>query len=210
MTDRQDTMVLFDWNGTIVLDSDRARRSLNQVLSVRGLDSVNGDDFPVRFKLPMDEMFFELGIPVEELTAAEVEWNDAMASVPSELRVGAIPALTRLHRSGVWLGIVSAAAENAVSFDLRSLEVPPVWSSVATAVANKPAELERRRATRGRAYYVGDTVYDMVSARATGYIPIAVVGGYGSRSALEAAGAQHLVHDLREIEQILAEAGAIR
>ena len=32
-----DTMLLFDWNGAIVVDSDRAHAALNAVLARRGL-----------------------------------------------------------------------------------------------------------------------------------------------------------------------------
>jgi phosphoglycolate phosphatase len=199
-----DTMVLFDWNGTVVLDGDRARDALNAVLGRRGLGLLDEVQFANRFRLPMGEMFEELGVATGALLTAEAEWNAHMASETTRLRAGAVDALDRLAADGAWLGVVSAAALEAVDFDRASLGVPEVWRSVEAPVVDKVAALAAHRHERERAFYVGDTAYDMRSAIEAGYVPIGVAGGYAPVDVLHAAGARHVIEDLGELLALVA------
>jgi len=194
-----DTMVLFDWNGTIVIDDERARRSLNRSLAAHGIAAISAEDFPSVFRLPMGEMFVSLGVPGDAVGAAEVEWNRCMAAERSALRAGAVAALIELHASGAWLGIVSAAAAESVDYDRRSLAVPDVWEAVHAPASDKVAVLQAHRDEREFAFYVGDTAYDMRSAVAAGYVPIGVTGGYASDDMLLAAGATTLIDSLTDL-----------
>jgi phosphoglycolate phosphatase len=194
-----DTMVLFDWNGTVVIDGDRARDALNGVLERRGLDLLDETQFASRFRLPMGEMFHELGVASGALLTAEAEWNAHMASETTRLRAGSAATLDRLHAGGAWMGVVSAASINAVDFDRASLGVPDVWRSVEAPVVDKVAALAAHRHERARAFYVGDTAYDMRSATEAGYVPIGVAGGYAPVEVLHAAGARHIIESLDEL-----------
>jgi phosphoglycolate phosphatase len=57
-----DLLVLFDWNGTIVADADRARVATNGVLARRELPTLDAERFPYAFRLPLGVMFGELGV----------------------------------------------------------------------------------------------------------------------------------------------------
>lgn len=197
------TTVLFDWNGTLVLDSERARAALNDVLERRGLGAIAAEDFSATFRLPFSTLFAKLGVDASETDAAEAEWNAAMASTPAELRAETIDGLLALAAGGCRLGIVSAADAAAVDFDRSALAVPDVWSAVETGVVDKLAVLRRLRGDREHAYYVGDTPYDMECAAAAGYQPIGVSDGYARPDALRAAGASAIVTDLAELVTLL-------
>ncbi|MGO2750134.1 MAG: HAD family hydrolase [Pseudoclavibacter sp.] len=201
-------MIVFDWNGTIVLDAERARNALNWVLASHGAADLDRAAFSTSFKLPMSVMFDDLGLPASAAEDAERSWNERMTTAETELRAGAASALAELHAEGVWLGVVSAAAAEAVAFDRVTLGVPEVWSSVLAPATDKTAILRALRHTRRVAYYVGDTVYDMTCARLAGYIPVAVTGGYASEDALRNAGADHVITSLAELHAVLAPQAA--
>jgi phosphoglycolate phosphatase len=202
-------LVLFDWNGTVVLDHDRAREALNAALSAHGIGAVSSTDFASTFRLPMGDMFADLGVAAIDLRAAETAWNVYMASHRSQLRAGAASALAVLRDAGARLGIVSAAALEAVDFDRASLGVPEVWASVDAAAVDKVAVLTSYRAERELAFYVGDTAYDMTSALAAGYVPIGVSGGYATTETLLAAGAAHLVDDFDDLLELVTALAAV-
>ncbi|WP_026555156.1 HAD family hydrolase [Arthrobacter sp. 35W] len=200
-----DTMVMFDWNGTIVLDADRAHGALNAVLHKRALPTLDGEQFTARFKLPMAEMFAALGVDGTELATAEDEWNGSMSSATTRLRSGVATSLPTLSEEGAWLGVVSAASATAVAFDQRTLAVPAVWQVVEAPIADKLSQLSSRRGQRARAFYVGDTAYDMQCAAAAGYTAIGVANGYAAVRTLWDAGAEHVVESLEDVASIVRD-----
>lgn len=197
-------MVLFDWNGTVVCDADRARDALNDVLASYGAQPVSEDQFPTTFRLPMAEMFEVLGLPPEHGPDAESRWNTAMTRRTTALRPGTRNALVALADSGIWLGVVSAASAEAVAFDINTLHVPTIWDTVVAPAADKISVLRSLRHHGDRAFYVGDTAYDMACATEAGYIPIGVRGGYADEAALRAAGAHTIIDTLDEMTAIAA------
>lgn len=196
-------MVIFDWNGTVVLDADRAATALNDVLTGRGIAPVPESEFSTTFRLPMAQMFTDLGIDDAGVTEAEAEWNTRMATTMTRLRSGVREALIQLADEDVWLGIVSAAAAEAVTHDLTSLDVPPVWDAVLAPAADKVTVLRALRHHADTAVYVGDTAYDMQCAIEAGYQPVGVRGGYSSDTVLERAGATMLINDLIELVSLV-------
>jgi phosphoglycolate phosphatase len=200
-----DTMVLFDWNGTVVVDADRARAALNAVLARRGLPVLGEAEFSVRFRLPMAPMLGEFGVAADQWREAEQEWNAEMADTHAHLRSGAAACLVRLSRAGVWLGIVSAASPAALRYDQRSLAVPSVWNAVDASVTDKFEVLLRHRPIRSNAFYVGDTADDMRYASAAGYTPVGVTDGYVEPRALTAAGAAFVIDSLDELPAIVEQ-----
>lgn len=198
-----DTHILFDWNGTIVLDADRARLALNGVLATRGLPELTTAEFGQRFRLPMHGLFGDLGVAAAEFDDSEEEWNRAMAGSDPRGRAGTAEALLSLYARGASLGVVSAAARSAIAFDLGSLDLPPVFDVVRGSVADKAAVLAEERGTRPRAFYVGDTVYDMECALAAGYRAVGVARGYTAPERLLEAGAIAVIDDLRELEGLV-------
>ncbi|CAN5384718.1 HAD hydrolase-like protein [soil metagenome] len=194
-----DTIILFDWNGTIVLDADRARLALNGVLGPRGLPTLSAAEFGHRFRLPMHGLFSDLGVAEDEFIESEAEWNRAMADADPIVRPGTAEALIVLHQTGATLGVVSAASESAITSDLGTLGLPKVWQLVRGGVADKESVLRGERAIRERAIYVGDTVYDIDCAIRAGYRAVGVAGGYTSPDRLRAAGAEAVIDDLGEL-----------
>jgi phosphoglycolate phosphatase len=197
------TMVVFDWNGTIVLDADRALDALNRVLAAHHAALVSAEEFPAVFRLPMADMLASLGVDRAGLAAAESRWNTLMAASTTRLRDGAREALLQLAADQAWLGIVSAASAEAVSHDRISLAVPDVWDTILAPVSDKTAVLRAIRHYAGTAVYVGDTAYDMRCARQAGYLPVGVSNGYSSDLALQAAGAISLIDNLTDLPDII-------
>lgn len=189
-------LVLFDWNGTVVLDSERARSALNDVLTARDLTPLDAAGFGREFHLPMAQMFHRLG--ATDTVDAEAEWNAAMAATTAPMRDGR-DVLPALRDRGVRLGIVSAADAISVRADLARLELEDLWHTVDAPVRDKLAVLRHRRGGERVAVYVGDTEYDMRCAREAGYVAVAVSDGYRPVEALREAGADHVVTSLAEL-----------
>jgi phosphoglycolate phosphatase len=203
------TMVVFAWNGTIVVDADRARAALNLVLGRRGLPLLGEAEFAARFRLPLAELFERLGLDEADGHTAEQEWAAELAEVRAHLRDGAVECLGALRGGGAWLGVMSSASPAAVRFDQRSLSVPAVWNSIDASVSDTYSMLLRHRPTRPVAYFVGDAPDDIRSASAAGYTPVGVAGAvvpdaHPDCDALRSAGATHVIRSLDELIAIVA------
>ncbi|MEU0938030.1 HAD hydrolase-like protein [Embleya sp. NPDC005971] len=199
--DLTDTLVLFDWNGTLVADTDRALRATNAVLTHRGLPGLTAEDFPAKWKLPLAAFLRDLGAADPE--AAEQYWNRALAAEPAPLRRGTARMLDTLRACGARLGVVSAAGAAAVADDIRNTGLDDRFDVVLAGVAAKTSALLSQRPTRPRAYYVGDTEYDIHCARAAGYLAIAVTGGYRPAHALAAVRPDAVVDHLDQLPGVV-------
>lgn len=203
MTALDQTVVLFDWNGTIVLDADRARGSLNRVLGSRGLSELNHDEFSERFRLPMRGLLGDLGIGESDLVQSEADWNEGMLGAGPVAREGASTGLVSLATAGARIGIVSAASPASIAADLDVLALPVRWDLVRGSVADKAAVLRDERDASVDAFYVGDTVYDIECALAAGFRAVGVSGGYTAPSRLVDAGAEWIISSFAELPGLM-------
>lgn len=204
--DLGDLMVVFDWNGTLMADLDRAVLATNDVLAGYGLAPLSTDAFRTGFTLPLAGWLVRLGVSGPDAGAAEHAWNRAMAARTARPRRGAVTTLAGLAGRGAHVGIVSAAGTDAVHADLRTSGLEPYVHSVATGIVDKAAHLREHRSLRRRAIYVGDTEYDMESAHRAGYDAVAVTGGYRPAAALRDARPIAVVDDLTDLMRIVATA----
>lgn len=128
---------------------------------------------------------------------------------------GVPDALARLCAAGHSLSIVTSKAavyaERIVDhFGLRRF-VPRVYGAELSGERSTKAELVAHalageRLAPAQACMIGDREHDVLGAKAHGVATIAVTWGYGSRSELEAAGADQLVDTL---EQLIAAIAAL-
>ncbi|MEU5695849.1 HAD hydrolase-like protein [Actinosynnema sp. NPDC020468] len=202
------TLVLLDWNGTVMSDTERARDATNAVLRGRGLPDLTTDQFRHAFRLPMTA--FLTGLGVHDVDRAEHEWNTHLAGTPARPRPEAKAVLAELVAGGATVGVISAAATHAVRADARAAGLEPLLTVVDGGVADKLGRLREHRGDYGRAVYVGDTEYDVRCARSADYRPVAITGGYRPADALRAAGPDHLVDTLAALPGILAEPARVR
>ncbi|WP_018637736.1 HAD family hydrolase [Parafrankia elaeagni] len=198
-------VVVFDWNGTIMDDAERARAATATVLRRRGRPGLTADEFAAAFRLPLSEFMHGLGITPADAAQAEREWNAHLAAHPAPARPHAADALDALRRHGARLGVLSAASADPVRTDLVAAGLADRFDFVETAVADKPGRLSAHRRGHPLGVYVGDTAYDIRSGHRAGCLAIGVSGGYQRAGALLTAGADALVSDLADLPGVIRD-----
>lgn len=202
-TPLDDTMVVFDWNGTIMSDLRRAVCATNRVLTARGIGPLTEHEFQDGFHLPLRGWLAGLGVGAAAAPEAEREWNAALSTVPARPRAEALDVLAELVERGAVTGVVSAASTEAVRADVDASGMAGLFRQVAGGVDDKARHLAALRHHRERAFYVGDTEYDVASARTAGFVAVAVTGGYRPAEVLERAGADVVIASLRELLDVV-------
>lgn len=188
--------IIFDWNGTVVDDVDRALTATNYVLQRYRGTQLDPLMFGDRFKLPLATFFRELGIGEADLVEAHRLWNDRLALDSTRLQPGVEGFLRAAGQHGITVGVVSAATEAAVRADAESLGIDRYLAFIEGSVHDKVATLtEIVSGMSGKTIYVGDTEYDMAAAEAAGAIGIGFGRGYRPRSALIETSAVAVIDD---------------
>jgi phosphoglycolate phosphatase len=203
-------VLAFDWNGTLVDDTGRARRATNRVLREHGLGPLTEPGFRAAFTLPMRKFFTDLGVAEHRSDAAEERWNEEMAAETAPLSTGAAEILRVAADSGVPVVVVSAAAPHSVLSDARRLGIDHLLADVIGSAGDKASVLSRLVARgRGPVVYVGDVEYDIRSAIAAGAYPVGFGRGYRPAAALADAGADIVVWNLASLGMLVTGAPAI-
>ena len=196
MFPESDTLVAFDWNGTLVNDLDRALKATNSVLVEYELPVIARNQFHEKFTLPLTTFFSELGVPTgcEEL-AAEI-WNRNLAQHDPPPAMGAVEGLKDLSQAGYVCAVITACSWSAFGADLSHVPLGKHLALAFAGVDSKQYVLKRLRSWFSSVFYVGDTPYDLREAREADVVGVGVRGGYAPSERLAAAPHAALVDDL--------------
>lgn len=191
-------LVLLDWNGTVMDDVARAAAAANLALAPFGLAELTQEQFQRGFTLPLRDWLAGLGVPAEHTDAAAGHWNREI-EVWAPARASARATLQTLRERGVVTGVVTAAAPESVWADIHANDLDGLFDFVRADVEDKAACLRSLRDLGESALYVGDTAYDVASARAAGYVAVSIADGYQHADLLARSRPDHHIEDLAHL-----------
>lgn len=207
MTDlRMPAVVLFDWNGTIMDDMERARRASNLVRQRwTRLGELTSEEFRKAWCLPVSAHVDRLGVAETDVDAAAQDWSGHLGEIEAPLSPCAATTLGTLRRLGIETAVVSAATEQSVLQDLRTHGLDHHFESVHCGIADKQSVTRQYvlREGEGAVWYVGDTAFDMAQALGAGAAAIGYTGGFDPAEKLRDAGADRLIDQLDELLMLI-------
>ena len=114
MSARRPTYVLWDWNGTLLDDTQAALDTLNIMFKRRGAKPIALDFFRDHFAFPCRPFYDMIGMHVEddEWDALAKEYHDVYAEQPKKLNRETIAALERVKAAGARQSIISALRQD--------------------------------------------------------------------------------------------------
>ena len=174
--------VLWDWNGTLLDDTQAALDTLNVMLERRGAKPVAMDDYRDHFAFPVRPYYERIGMPVADADwdALAREYHDVYAVQPKRLNVEAIAALERVKASGARQSIISALRQDLLEAAAAAFGVAPYMDRIyGVDNLNGASKLERARELltdlttaggqdRTAIVLIGDALHDKEVADALG------------------------------------------
>ena len=180
--------VIWDWNGTLLDDTEAVVAGLNDMLARRGLPSITLEGYRDVFAFPARDFYARIGFRLEEedWDALAREYHDAYAAHPKALNRDALPALEAVRSRGARQSILSAHEQGRLDAITRQLGVAPYMEHVfgvdnldgASKLDRARELLSRIRAAhfpdasdvgwRTRVVVVGDAIHDKEVADALG------------------------------------------
>jgi phosphoglycolate phosphatase len=192
--------VIWDFNGTLVNDVDLALRSINTMLTRRGLAPVTRDVYRRAFGFPLADYYRKLGVDLSRETMAGLADEFHAAYLPElpkcELHVGVKEILDLVHNAGGRQFVLSALEEGALRDAVERLGIGDCFGAVygldhrlGDSKLARGRELAERYGLSNKAtLFVGDMDHDAEVARALD-IPVALVAqGHQAPETLRACG----------------------
>ena len=111
------TYVVWDWNGTLLDDTQAALDTLNAMLARRGGKSITMDFYRDNFAFPVKPFYESIGVRVgnEDWDALAREYHDVYAEQPKRLNGEALAALEYARGMGCRQSIVSALRQDLLA-----------------------------------------------------------------------------------------------
>ena len=124
--------ILWDWNGTLLDDTQAALDTLNIMLARRGVKPITLEFFRDHFAFPCRPFYDMIGMHVEdaEWDALAKEYHDLYAEQPKALNRETIAALERVRKSGAKQSIISALRQDLLDEVTARMGVAPYMECI--------------------------------------------------------------------------------
>ena len=113
--------ILWDWNGTLLDDTEAALATLNEMITVRGGQPIGMEFYRDHFAFPVRPFYDKIGIVAHD----EDEWNEiaheyheVYGRQPKKLNPLAVTALEMAKEAGCRQSIVSALRQDLLEADM--------------------------------------------------------------------------------------------
>ena len=190
--------ILWDWNGTLVADVAHVVNMNNQVLEQFGYRHTSEEEYRAKFRHPVHEYYYDLGVTEEDFPKIAKVWNkayvDGFDCVP--LSAGVAEAVQRFKAAGHKQVIISASqvdqlrAQVAHFPELRGMfdEVLGLSNQLAVSKVHLAVDyLARTGEKAAECAFIGDTTHDAETAAAIGCRCYLIEGGHQQRTVLDTA-----------------------
>lgn len=219
--------IVWDWNGTLLNDTDAVFACNNMVLEKIGRGPVSAEAFRDHFIHPTRDFYVAIGLNEEELAKVMIMERDAfhdayeaMADL-APLHLGATDILQDLRKHNVANLIVSNHITGEITRILKQRNIDHHFDEVIAYISRgkqfrdmtKGEKLHEYIKANGldgmNALIIGDTMEEIEIARALGMISVAITGGVHAEHRLRSKAPDHVIHSLHELRPILQERGFI-
>jgi phosphoglycolate phosphatase len=214
-------LVAFDWNGTILSDTNAVVRAESAVRMHFGLPPTDLKEFQNQYTIPIRNYWISAGFPPNlfDEKAAEIQEVFLHHYEPEEklcrTRSGAKELLKWLKENNIDSVIFSNHPEAHIRVQLKRLKISEYFSEVLGRESQNSHMHKRSKAGKLKTYVtshkfeptevitVGDTDEEIEIAHEQGFTSIALTAGYQSTLRLKSAKPHYLINNLKGLAIII-------
>ena len=206
------SLLMWDWNGTLLDDVGAALKSVNTMLARRGVEPIDLPSYHDYIDVPIRKFYENIfDLEKEDFAGILKEYNDEYKVLMSEITLaqGAPEVLRHLRDAGVRQAIVSSSEQNQLRDAVKHFDLGGYFDAVLGAEDFfAGSKLERARQYIGQnnidpsgVLVVGDLLQDYEMARDVGADCLLLSSGHHSAKKLSESG----VAVIDEISRVLDE-----
>ena len=210
--------IIWDWNGTLVADVPHVVKMNNLVLEQFGYRHTSEEEYRARFRHPVHEYYYDLGVTEEDFPKIARVWNkayvDGFDCVP--LASGVAEAVKRFQEAGHKQVIISASQVDQLraqvahfpEFDGVFDEVLGLSNQLAVSKVHLAVDYLARTGEKAEdCVFIGDTTHDAETAKAIGCRCFLIEGGHQERKVLDTAENATVLGSLKEAVELATKKG---
>jgi phosphoglycolate phosphatase len=196
------TLIIWDWNGTLLDDRAVCIASMNRMLTRRGMPLVSEIRYKELFRFPVKDYYVDLGFDFENepFESLSVEFIDNYRELQpaASLYSGAVDLLTAFRKHGLKQIILSAMEQNTLIQDVADRGITPYFDAILGAedhyahgkAAIAQDYLDSSGLVADEIIMLGDTEHDFAVSAQLGCKCILISQGHHDAARLMATGAQ--------------------
>ena len=202
--------VIFDWSGVVkdatenhvwVINEMIRRYGSNRQITLSELRDIWEQPY-MRF---WNKIFPEMTLEQEKNLYKEVILNSACPSCGS--CEGVVEFIRKLNSKGVSMVVLSSDLSNTILPEIRDYGLENIFDEIVTDIHDKKDEIinliKRNNFNPKETVFIGDTNLEIEAGRIAGIKTIAVTWGFYSEDRLKLLNPDYLVHNAKELENIL-------
>ena len=192
--------IIWDWNGTLLDDTQAGVNAINAMLAARGLPQIDIPSYREVFGFPVINFYRTIGFRLEQEnwdTMAR-EFHDLfLADTSIRLHTDALHALHSLRQAGLGQSVLSASEQSILSAMLDTFGIAHFFDGICgvdnlyghSKLELGRALLKRLGLTPDTVLMIGDSLHDQEVATALGTRCLLVAQGHQSYARLAQSGA---------------------
>ena len=125
--------ILWDWNGTLLDDTEAALATLNEMIMVRGGQPIGMEFYRDHFAFPVRPFYDKIGIVAhdeDEWNGIAHEYHEVYGRQPKKLNPLAVAALEMAKEAGCRQSIVSALRQDLLEADMARNDVTKYFERI--------------------------------------------------------------------------------
>lgn len=194
------TGIIWDWNGTLLNDTELSVQTMNQMLQKRNLQQLSISTYKDVFSFPVKDYYLKIGFDFasEPFEIPAMEYIDLYNGGVRHctLHQNTIQVLEHFRHAGMRQFILSAMEQNALHKCLEHNQINQYFEHVsgldnhyaASKLENGLQMIDTLKLDANELMLIGDTVHDFEVANELGCRCVLVANGHQSRKILESTG----------------------
>lgn len=202
--------IIWDWNGTLLNDTELAVETMNGMLAKRGLPLMTTERYKDVFTFPVKEYYQKIGFDFDtepfEIPALEFieRYNQLVGNC--RLHNDSVAVLNHFRSKGIPQFILSAMHQETLDQCLEHYQISHFFDHVSglddhyahSKLENGVALMKELRLNPDELLLIGDTIHDFEVATEMGCRCILIANGHQSHKLLQSTGVP-VLNELKEL-----------
>jgi phosphoglycolate phosphatase len=191
--------IIWDWNGTLLDDTQACVNSINVLLAKRGVPPLDLPRYRDLFGFPVIDFYRRINFPLgsENWNSVAREFHDVfLADTTFKLQSATVETLQRIQAKEIQQSVLSASEQSILDLMLETYGIRDFFAHVCgvnNLFGDSKIEIGHKLLARltipcADVVIVGDTLHDVEVAQALGVSCVLIAQGHQSRKRLEQAG----------------------